>query len=158
MQTDIQLFLTAIKELSYHHYAFYYVAYLGGFRFMELTDIRRFYLDEDENIIFKPSKGNGLRTFREYELGILFQDMVKNQINWFNRIDYHTFCRYFARYYPTQPILLQDGTKPVAFYVFRYNYIKSLSLAGKTVPELSIKLGELDAKNTTAYVNKVLTF
>lgn len=158
MNTDSVKFINAVSAFSLSHALFYDVAYRIGSRFEELTDITRFQRINVDRIEFHPSKGNNPRQLYVSELPDDFIRMVDTQVSYFNRIDYHTTCRYFNLLWPAGVVRIGPGNygKAVRFYIFRYRMFKQLYSDGFTVPQISIIMGEVDDKNTEGYINKQL--
>ena len=158
MTTDSVNFINAVSAFSPSHALFYDVGYRIGSRFEELTDISRFQIVNKDIIEFHPCKGNNPRKLYISLLPEEFVKMVDTQQSFFNRIDYHTTCRYFNQLWPSGVVRIGPGWsgKIVRFYIFRYRLFKQLYSEGFSYVEISNIMGEVDVKNTEGYVNKQL--
>lgn len=158
LENDFSIFEENMLKVSVHFAIFLNVAGTGAFRFEELTELDRFSLQPDNSLLFQPGKGNNQRYFEPGYFIDEFYPLLTPETWYFNRIDYHTMCRYFSNYWPRLKVTIGENGKSIKYYLCRHGRIKQQYDNGMTVQEISNWLGEVDNKNTEGYINSRLFY
>lgn len=120
-----------------------------GVRPMELLTINRWQYNNPSNITLNPLKGNNQRTFTESELTDALVFAIQFQIKPYEHLTLRQLESVNKKILPVSQITTTK--KSAISYLFRYNYVRQLSVSGMSDTEIAIKMGWSSAVLAASY-------
>ena len=124
--------------------------YNKGFRSIEVNDLQRFTIVNENQIRFKPAKNNHYRTFLIEDFPSDFIAAIRNHSPKYISISCNTMRYTFNNLYKYRKVF--SGDKAISLHLFRYNFCRKLFDSGETNEQISEKLGEIDLSNLDSYL------
>lgn len=146
----------SITEYIYYPIATQYFAdlYNTGCRPKELLAYNRWDYISDSEILLTPFKGNDVRTFTADDLSPSLLYSVVNQIAPYDGLTYRQLKAVLFHIIPV--LLPQTEDKSAIDYIFRYNKVRTLLAAGKTLAEVQSIFGWFTSAYVTLYSARAL--
>ena len=145
--------LEFLEGLSYYYPAtktIFQLLYDKGFRSIEVNDLQRFTIVNENQIRFKPAKNNRYRTFLVSDFPSDFIAAIRNHSPKYISISCNTMRYTFNNLYKYRKVF--SGNKEISLHLFRYNFCRKLLDSGETREQISVKLGEIDLSNLDSYL------
>ena len=145
--------LEFLEGLDYFYPAtkpLFQLLYDKGFRSIEVNDLQRFTIDNENQIRFKPAKNNNYRTFLISDFPSDFIAAIRNHSPKYISISCNTMRYTFNNLYKYRKVF--SGNKEISLHLFRYNFCRKLLDSGSTREQISEKLGEIDLSNLDSYL------
>ena len=145
--------LEFLEGLSYYYPAtktIFQLLYDKGFRSIEVNDLQRFTIDNENQIRFKPAKNNNYRTFLISDFPSDFIAAIRNKSSKYISISCNTMRYTFNNLYKYRKVF--SGNKEISLHLFRYNFCRKLLDSGETREQIAVKLGEIDLSNLDSYL------
>jgi len=124
--------------------------YNKGFRSIEVNDLQRFTIVNENQIRFKPAKNNNYRTFLISDFPSDFIAAIRNHSPKYISISCNTMRYTFNNLYKYRKVF--SGDKEISLHLFRYNFCRKLFDSGETNEQIAEKLGEIDLSNLDSYL------
>ena len=145
--------LKFLEGLSYYYPAtktIFQLLYDKGFRSIEVNDLQRFTIVNENQIRFKPAKNNNYRTFLISDFPSDFIAAIRNHSPKYISISCNTMRYTFNNLYKYRKVF--SGNKEISLHLFRYNFCRKLYDSGETNEQIAEKLGEIDLSNLDSYL------
>jgi len=145
--------LKFLEGLSYYYPAtktIFQLLYDKGFRSIEVNDLQRFTIVNENQIRFKPAKNNNYRTFLISDFPSDFIAAIRNHSPKYISISCNTMRYTFNNLYKYRKVF--SGNKEISLHLFRYNFCRKLLDSGETNEQIAEKLGEIDLSNLDSYL------
>ena len=145
--------LEFLEGLNYFYPAtkpLYQLLYDKGFRSIEVNDLQRFTIVNENQIRFKPAKNNRYRTFLISDFPSDFIAAIRNHSPKYISISCNTMRYTFNNLYKYRKVF--SGDKEISLHLFRYNFCRKLLDSGETIEQIAGKLGEIDLSNLDSYL------
>jgi len=145
--------LEFLEGLSYYYPAtktIFQLLYDKGFRSIEVNDLQRFTIVNENQIRFKPAKNNRYRTFLVSDFPADFIAAIRNNSSKYISISCNTMRYTFNNLYKYRKVF--SGNKEISLHLFRYNFCRKLLDSGETIEQIAEKLGEIDLSNLDSYL------
>jgi len=145
--------LEFLGGLDYYYPAtktIFQLLYDKGFRSIEVNDLQRFTIVNENQIRFKPAKNNNYRTFLISDFPSDFIAAIRNHSPKYISISCNTMRYTFNNLYKYRKVF--SGDKEISLHLFRYNFCRKLLDSGETREQISEKLGEIDLSNLDSYL------
>lgn len=145
--------LEFLEGLSYYYPAtktIFQLLYDKGFRSIEVNDLQRFTIVNENQIRFKPAKNNRYRTFLVSDFPSDFIAAIRNHSPKYISISCNTMRYTFNNLYKYRKVF--SGDKEISLHLFRYNFCRKLLDSGETIEQIAGKLGEIDLSNLDSYL------
>jgi integrase len=155
LQSDLQVFLSRVANVSQSYYIAFNVMFFYGCRFSELRQINRFSNIDSTSFSIIPEKNNNIRTLSKTNLDSVFANFIMTQNQYFSMLNLSTGSYYFKQFYAKK--IVYHETKVLTTHLFRHNYAKSLKFQGLTDQQIQLNLGEKDIRNSNNYIYSQLT-
>ena len=146
--------LEFLGGLDYYYPAtktIFQLLYDKGFRSIEVNDLQRFTIVNENQIRFKPAKNNNYRTFLISDFPSDFIAAIRNHSPKYISISCNTMRYTFNNLYKYRKVF--SGDKEISLHLFRYNFCRKLLDSGETREQISEKLGEIDLSNLDSYLH-----
>jgi len=145
--------LEFLEGLDYFYPAtkpLYQLLYDKGFRSIEVNDLQRFTIVNENQIRFKPAKNNHYRTFLIEEFHADFIEAIRNKSPKYLSISCNTMRYTFNNLYKYRKVF--SGNKEISLHLFRYNFCRKLLDSGESREQIGARLGEIDLSNLDSYL------
>ncbi len=145
--------LEFLEGLDYFYPAtkpLYQLLYDKGFRSIEVNDLQRFTIVNENQIRFKPAKNNHYRTFLIEDFPLDFIAAIRNHSPKYISISCNTMRYTFNNLYKYRKVF--SGDKAISLYLFRYNFCRKLYDSGVSREQIGARLGEIDLSNLDSYL------
>ena len=124
--------------------------YNKGFRSIEVNDLQRFTIVNENQIRFKPAKNNHYRTFLISDFPSDFIAAIRNNSPKYISISCNTMRYTFNNLYKYRKVF--SGDKEISLHLFRYNFCRKLYDSGESCEQIGMRLGEIDLSNLDSYL------
>jgi len=124
--------------------------YNKGFRSIEVNDLQRFTIVNENQIRFKPAKNNHYRTFLISDFPSDFIAAIRNNSPKYISISCNTMRYTFNNLYKYRKVF--SGDKGISLHLFRYNFCRKLYDSGESCEQIGMRLGEIDLSNLDSYL------
>jgi len=145
--------LEFLEGLDYYYPAtkpLYQLLYNKGFRSIEVNDLQRFTIVNENQIRFKPAKNNNYRTFLISDFPSDFIAAIRNKSLKYISISCNTMRYTFNNLYKYRKVF--SGDKEISLHLFRYNFCRKLYDSGESSEQIGARLGEIDLSNLDSYL------
>lgn len=145
--------LEFLEGLDYYYPAtkpLYQLLYNKGFRSIEVNDLQRFTIVNENQIRFKPAKNNNYRTFLISDFPSDFIAAIRNHSPKYISISCNTMRYTFNNLYKYRKVF--SGDKEISLHLFRYNFCRKLYDSGESSEQIGARLGEIDLSNLDSYL------
>jgi len=145
--------LEFLEGLNYFYPAtkpLYQLLYDKGFRSIEVNDLQRFTIVNENQIRFKPAKNNNYRTFLISDFPADFIAAIRNKSPKYISISCNTMRYTFNNLYKYRKVF--SGDKEISLHLFRYNFCRKLLDSGESREQIGARLGEIDLSNLDSYL------
>lgn len=145
--------LEFLEGLDYYYPAtkpLYQLLYNKGFRSIEVNDLQRFTIVNENQIRFKPAKNNNYRTFLISDFPSDFIAAIRNHSPKYISISCNTMRYTFNNLYKYRKVF--SGDKEISLHLFRYNFCRKLYDSGASCEQIGARLGEIDLSNLDSYL------
>ena len=145
--------LEFLEGLDYFYPAtkpLYQLLYNKGFRSIEVNDLQRFTIVNENQIRFKPAKNNNYRTFLISDFPSDFIVAIRNKSPKYISISCNTMRYTFNNLYKYRKVF--SGNKEISLHLFRYNFCRKLYDSGESCEQIGARLGEIDLSNLDSYL------
>lgn len=120
-----------------------------GVRPHELLNYNLWTYNSPTDIQLQPLKGNNTRFFLESEITTNLRNAIYFRHPPYERLSLRQLESVNKKILPVQRITTQN--KSAISYLFRYNYVRQLSLAGMSDADIAVKMGWSSALLATSY-------
>lgn len=135
---------------------FFQVLYDTGLRAEEVLEQKRWSYEGNGVWGVKCCKKSNYRMFYAHELNDQFvKEMLRNTGRYL-AINYSSLNYFLTKC--LKGLRFSVGNKGIYLHLFRYNYVRRLSASGKSVEDISNKLGHKNVDNTLGYLKNPITY
>ena len=145
--------LEFLEGLDYYYPAtkpLFQLLYNKGFRSIEVNDLQRFTIVNENQIRFKPAKNNNYRSFLISDFPSDFIAAIRNHSPKYISISCNTMRYTFNNLYKYRKVF--SGNKEISLHLFRYNFCRKLYDSGVSCEQIGARLGEIDLSNLDSYL------
>lgn len=130
------------------------ILYNTGLRYIELFEVNRWARIDIDYFQVVTAKNSNQRTFHRDELTKTFCTAIEYNAQYWWTCRFDSLSFYFNKHIGQYGI--KTGQKYLNTHLFRHNKVKQMTLAGKTISEISEYLGEVSDDNTIRYRDSLI--